>query len=562
VSERDGMHCIDAEIMRLSRLESEMEKNRIQLEHMVAERTEDLIRANKRLQLEMVERDLIEEQSARKAQVLDAINQILQQALGDHSERALSHTCLRVAQELTHSPFGFVVERDEGQWQVMAAGVRSASGTVRLLPVVEKPLEINGLWQKLVNTGATIQMRGPFNWDAMPEIFPEIITLLAVAFPIFTGLPGFIALANNAHGYCAVDQADVQALMQVYVEALMRKRSEKARYLSEKRLNLALESADEGLWDYYPRKAEIYYSPRWFNMLGYHASDLPYHFETWKTLTHPEEVPALQGTFEKVLKGAEAAFGIEIRMLAQSGQWRWMQVRGRTAEWDQDGQVARIVGTLIDISKYKRVELALQKANEELQRLAALDALTQIANRRRFDERLAEEWRRARRDATSLALIICDIDYFKPYNDTYGHVQGDATLNAVAQAISGVLKRSMDLVARYGGEEFALVLPNTDLPGALRVAGEVKKAIEALRIEHRASAAAPCVSLSYGVAVQVPRNDLTPGSLLEKADHALYQAKSKGRNRIAHFDRAWLSLLRNRGTDDHKPLASSDKKYI
>jgi diguanylate cyclase (GGDEF)-like protein len=186
------------------------------------------------------------------------------------------------------------------------------------------------------------------------------------------------------------------------------------------------------------------------------------------------------------------------------------------------------------------VETALQKANEELQRLAALDSLTQIANRRRFDNQLNLEWRRALRDNRSLAVIMCDIDYFKNYNDTYGHVKGDDALYAVAQAISASLKRPMDLVARYGGEEFAVLLPNTDIEGAVQLAGELKRSIGILRIEHAASPDHGIITLSFGAAAVTPDGNMQPKELIEAADRALYQAKARGRNRIVH-----LSLLPN-----------------
>ncbi|MBT8340100.1 MAG: sensor domain-containing diguanylate cyclase, partial [Desulfatitalea sp.] len=338
--------------------------------------------------------------------------------------------------------------------------------------------------------------------------------------------------ANNQRGYALVDQTDVESLARAFAEALLRQRLAHAKHLSEKRLNLALDSAEEGLWDYYPQDAKIYYSPRWFGMLGYTEGELPYSIETWATLAHPDDLAGLTVTFESVTRGDEITFRKELRMLCQHGQWRWVQVRGRTVEWDTGGKVFRIVGTMVDIGKYKQVELALQKANEELQRLAALDDLTQIANRRRFEERLTEEWRRARRNNTPLGVIICDIDFFKSYNDTYGHLKGDETLYTVAQTISTTLKRPMDMVARYGGEEFAMILPNTDPQGALRVAEEIRSAMDEQSIPHQASKVHEYITLSYGVVAMVAEGDTPAKALLELADKALYKAKALGRNRI------------------------------
>jgi diguanylate cyclase (GGDEF)-like protein/PAS domain S-box-containing protein len=293
-----------------------------------------------------------------------------------------------------------------------------------------------------------------------------------------------------------------------------------------------LEAINEAWWDYSPSRGEINYSPGWFTMLGYEAGAFPETLGTWSRLCHPDDLSVLENSLHSLDSVKDQAFGIEIRMRSRTGQWRWLQVRGRTVEKDDEGRAFRIVGTLIDISKYKQVEVALQKANDELQRLAAMDALTQIANRRRFEDRLAREWRRGRRENRMLAVILCDIDYFKDYNDSYGHLKGDEALYAVAQAISAVLRRPMDLAARYGGEEFAMILPNTGVGGARRVAREVKKAVAALSIEHQSSKVNANITLSFGVAAVTPTQALSSKILVETADRALYRAKSKGRNQI------------------------------
>lgn len=369
-------------------------------------------------------------------------------------------------------------------------------------------------------------------WQPLPKSRPDLKTLLAVTLCKDLQVSGFVAVAGKPEGYALIDQFDMVVLAQAFTEALLRKRVEKAKTISEKRLNLALDSANEGLWDYAPLTGHVYYSPRWFAMLGLIPAEFPDTMETWYTLTHPEDLPILEGTFAALSRGEKDFFSIEVRMLNRSGQWSWLQVRGRKVEQNGTGEVQRIVGTLIDISKYKQVEVALQKANEELQRLAALDDLTQIANRRRFDDRLGQEWRRALRENKNLAVIICDIDYFKNYNDTYGHLQGDQALYTVAQAINSALKRPMDMVARYGGEEFAIILPGTHIKGAERVAKEVMDAVEALHLEHQLSEVSDHITLSFGVAAMMPRPDLAAKILVETADRALYRAKAQGRNAI------------------------------
>ncbi|NES66331.1 MAG: GGDEF domain-containing protein, partial [Okeania sp. SIO2D1] len=143
-----------------------------------------------------------------------------------------------------------------------------------------------------------------------------------------------------------------------------------------------------------------------------------------------------------------------------------------------------------------------------------------------------QEWKRLRRDNASMSIIMVDIDYFKPYNDTYGHQQGDKCLQQVAQTISAAVKRPGDFVARYGGEEFVVVLPNTPIEGALKVAENIRTQIEALRIPHTASGVSKFVTSSLGVANSHCSTDSNPKILLEAADMALYNAKNAGRNQV------------------------------
>lgn len=174
----------------------------------------------------------------------------------------------------------------------------------------------------------------------------------------------------------------------------------------------------------------------------------------------------------------------------------------------------------------------LEFANQQLQRLALIDGLTQVANRRRFDEYLEREWFRQVRERSCLSLILCDVDFFKAYNDTYGHQAGDECLRLVATTISQEVKRSADLVARYGGEEFAVILPNTDAVGAVYVAENIRLKIEDLAIPHATSTVRDRVTLSLGVTSLIPQAETPPSLILSLADKALYQAKASGRNQL------------------------------
>lgn len=174
----------------------------------------------------------------------------------------------------------------------------------------------------------------------------------------------------------------------------------------------------------------------------------------------------------------------------------------------------------------------LEQANQKLQRLASIDELTQLANRRHFDEYLQNEWRRMRRDKLPLALILCDVDYFKSYNDTYGHQAGDDCLQEVAKVLKTVVKRSGDLVARYGGEEFAVILPNTPAKGTVQLAEAIRSHLRQKQLIHPQSSISPYVTLSLGVGVIIPNFEKSPDDLIMMADQALYCAKDEGRDRV------------------------------
>ena len=175
---------------------------------------------------------------------------------------------------------------------------------------------------------------------------------------------------------------------------------------------------------------------------------------------------------------------------------------------------------------------ALRNANAELKRIAALDGLTRIANRGAFDQRLREVLDEHAASGAPLAVLMCDVDAFKDYNDTYGHLAGDVALTAVAGALTKVLRPDVDLAARYGGEEFAVLLTRCDASAAVAVAQRILEAVRALAIEHRCSDVAPHVTISVGIAAVVPTATDSPEQLLRRADEALYRAKAAGRDRI------------------------------
>jgi len=190
-----------------------------------------------------------------------------------------------------------------------------------------------------------------------------------------------------------------------------------------------------------------------------------------------------------------------------------------------DGQLIAVIETLRDVTEQKLAQTALE-------RLATLDGLTGIANRRSFDERLQHEWNRASRSHSPLSLIMADVDYFKRYNDSYGHQCGDECLKAVSAVFQRLAFRSSDLAARYGGEEFAVILPSTPEEGAREVAERIRAEVEVAALPHRDSEVASWVTLSLGVATMIPGADGHSNALVSRADRALYQAKESGRNQV------------------------------
>ena len=193
--------------------------------------------------------------------------------------------------------------------------------------------------------------------------------------------------------------------------------------------------------------------------------------------------------------------------------------------FDSQGNVTGAIESLRDITRHKQIE-------EKFKTLSYIDGLTGIANRRFFENRLGDEWGRAARDAKPLSLIMCDIDYFKLYNDHYGHLAGDVCLKKVAETLRDTLKRPGDLAARYGGEEFAIILPETNSEGASFVAERLRAEIEVLGIEHKKSEIGDHLTISLGVATTIPTVAVTSSKLLDLADKALYLAKKGGRNKV------------------------------
>ncbi len=249
---------------------------------------------------------------------------------------------------------------------------------------------------------------------------------------------------------------------------------------------------------------------------------------------HPEDRDLLVAAIHAAAREG-TPFDVSLRLILEDGQVRYVKARGGAIA-GPDQVALRVFCVFIDITKEWIAGQILRAENLRLQEFAYVDALTTLANRRRFDDALASEWLRASREETPLSLIMLDVDRFKDFNDLYGHSAGDRCLRVVADTVRTILRRPADLVARYGGEEFAVLLPGTDEAGANNIANLIRTGIADLRLAHIGnSECGGVVTASLGVATAYPGADAWPGAwidLINKADEMLYEAKRSGRNRV------------------------------
>lgn len=295
---------------------------------------------------------------------------------------------------------------------------------------------------------------------------------------------------------------------------------------SEARYRLLADNSTDMVFQLDTELVRRYVSPASRELLGYEPVEMlgikPVE------MAHPDDAPRLALTLQTLLSGRTDRHSIINRIRHRSGKWIWVEAQLRALKDPGSGVVTGIIGGLRDISVRKVVEDELAEANRRLQALAGQDSLTGLANRRAFDEVLAKEHLRSRRDKSQLGLIMIDVDQFKRFNDIYGHLAGDDCLRCVGAVIGDAVCRPGDFAARYGGEEFAMLLPNTDETGAAVIAERIREAILGLDIRHAANVS-ETVTISSGVA-SFACAEIDAADLIQAADQALYRAKGSGRN--------------------------------
>ncbi len=272
-----------------------------------------------------------------------------------------------------------------------------------------------------------------------------------------------------------------------------------------------------------------YIGPQIESLLGWTPSSWV-SAQDWMERIHPDE---REWVINYCVAQSKAGVDHEAdyRALTKDGDYVWIRDVVHVVR-NAKGEVESLVGFMFDISERKKTEEKLITLQKELEALSFKDSLTGVANRRMFDSIMEVEWVNARRNNQPLSLIMIDIDYFKQYNDQYGHIQGDNCLKSVGQVLNLSASRARDFFARFGGEEFVLVLPETDAKSAIKVAERCRNLIFKQQIPHEKSLVSHVLTISLGVGTIIPSHKDEPIGFIEEVDKRLYLAKEKGRNCI------------------------------
>ncbi|MHC4827291.1 MAG: GGDEF domain-containing protein [Planctomycetota bacterium] len=375
--------------------------------------------------------------------------------------------------------------------------------------------------------------RSLFSHALLISLIPDIA---AQAFLAFGSTALYDASFNIAHALKIVAYGvPLVGLMLEYERAFKaRLRADEALRQSEQRFDLAVQGTSDGLWDWDLQTNEVWYAARFKELLGYKESEFPNVLESLNSHLHPDDYHWTWKAVDDHLERGEP-FDVEYRLRTKTEEYRWFRARA-IAVRDQQGQPVRMAGSIQDITDRKEVieqleglSQRLAQVNTEIAVDARIDPLTKVLNRSSWEEGIAIEDERSCRHGHLYGVMIIDIDHFKQFNDTAGHMAGDDCLRAVVDCVCRTC-RLTDVVGRYGGDEFMVLLPETDLPSSKRAAERVLEMVQARTIRHEGLGEGACVTISIGVA-QGPSSEGWK-TVLERADEALYRAKNEGKNRI------------------------------
>ncbi|MHC4128585.1 MAG: sensor domain-containing diguanylate cyclase [Planctomycetota bacterium] len=441
-----------------------------------------------------------------------------------------------------------------GQWLVLGAGVGvvAVSGVIiklcaespqlprTMFPAsfVTRPYDLAPL-AVFALVGAPLfylfhrRHRSPFSHALLISLIPDIA---AQAFVAFGSAALFDTSFNIAHGLKIVAYGvPLVGLLMEYERAFKaRIEADEALLRTEERFELAVQGTCDGLWDWNLLTNEVWYAPRFRELLEYGEDEFPNVLESLKSHLHPDDYHWTWKAVDDHLERNEP-FDVEYRLRTKTGSYRWFRARAIAVRDDQ-GRPVRMAGSIRDITNRKEVIEQLEAVSQRLAQVntqiavdARIDPLTKVLNRSAWEECISIEDERSRRYGHQYAVMIVDIDHFKEFNDTAGHMAGDDCLRAVVDCICRTC-RLTDVVGRYGGDEFMVLLPETDLPSSKRAAERVLETIRARTIHHVGLGEGASVTVSVGTAAGPPEAGWK--TVLERADEALYRAKAAGKNRV------------------------------
>ena len=319
-------------------------------------------------------------------------------------------------------------------------------------------------------------------------------------------------------------KGEVVGTIGISVDVTERNFVQEALRESEARWSFALEGGGDCVWDWNLLTHDVTLSKGGKSMFGFSDDEIGNHMSFWNARVHPEDIARLLVHVSEFFQQKQEKFAAEYRVRCKDDSWKWILTRGMVAHRNADGRVSRMIGTHTDLTQRKQAE-------ETIQRQAHYDALTQLPNRRLFRDRLEQTLRLSKRDHSTFALMLIDLDHFKEINDTMGHDAGDFLLVDAAQRIQHCVRES-DTVARMGGDEFVVIL--TDIDDPARIEGIAQKIIAKLASPFLLGEEKAFISASIGVTLY-PNDADSMETLLKNADQAMYVAKNLGRNRMSYF---------------------------
>jgi len=321
------------------------------------------------------------------------------------------------------------------------------------------------------------------------------------------------------------------------------KKTQKQLQESQQRFELAMQGATDGLWDWQIDIHQVYYSPRWKQMLGYQDHELKNEFSTWERLVHKDDIAVARKELQDCITGKKDHYEVEFRMQHKQGGWLHILSRAIVVTGD-NSRVERLVGTHMDITEIRQVQTQLEQSQAQLEKLAFYDVLTGLPNRRLLEDRLQQQLAAVRRNDELMAVAMMDLDGFKQVNDTKGHDTGDELLKEIAERLKLCI-REVDTVARLGGDEFVLIL--SKLQHREDVVPILERVLNSVSLPCILKKGSARVSASIGISFY-PAHGETGDLLLRRADIAMYASKNSGRNQF-NFYQAYMEYSDPGGKD-------------